>query len=56
MAYRMCVGLIAAALLVGFIAPYVLKLQAVALVIVAGLGVAMMLIDLWQTLRSHNDR
>jgi hypothetical protein len=56
MVYRMCVGLIAAALLIGFIAPYVLKLQTAALTVVAGLGVAMMLIDLWQTLRGGNDR
>ena len=43
---------VAAALLIGFVAPVVIKLKDVALIAVVLIGLAMMLVDLWQSLRS----
>jgi hypothetical protein len=55
MPYKIIAGIVAAALLLTYMAPVVLKLQDVALWIVAGIGIVMMLVDLWQSLQSKED-
>ncbi len=55
MAYKLVAGIIAAALMIAYMAPVVWRLQDVALWIVAGTGTRMMLIDLWQSLKSKDD-
>ena len=52
MPYKIIAGIVAAALLLTYMAPVVLKLQDMALWIVAGTGIVMMLVDLWQSLQS----
>jgi hypothetical protein len=53
--YKIIAGIVAAALLLTYMAPVVLKLKDTALWIVAGIGIAMMLVDLWQSLQSKED-
>ena len=48
---RILAGALAAALLIAFIAPVVMKLKDYALAAVGLAGLAMMLADLWQSLR-----
>ncbi|HJS37458.1 MAG TPA: hypothetical protein VJ789_04930 [Burkholderiales bacterium] len=55
MIYKIIAGVIAAALLIAYMAPVVWRLQDVALWIVALVGVGMMLVDLWQSLQSKDD-
>ena len=55
MPYKIIVGIVAAALLLAYMAPVVLRLQDTALWIVALIGIAMMLVDLWQSLQSKDD-
>jgi hypothetical protein len=55
MPYKIIAGIVAAALLLIYMAPVVLRLQDTALWIIAGTGVVMMLVDLWQSLRSKED-
>lgn len=55
MPYKIIAGIIAAALLIVYMAPVVWRLQDMALWIVAGIGVVMMLVDLWQSLQSKDD-
>ena len=55
MLYKIVAGLIAAALMIAYMAPVVWRLQDVALWIVAGMGAIMMLVDLWQSLQSKDD-
>ena len=55
MPFKIIAGLIAAALLIAYMALVVWRLQDIALWIVAGIGVAMMLVDLWQSLQSKDD-
>ena len=55
MPYRIIAGIVAAVLLIAYMAPVVWRLQDVALWIVALIGVVMMLVDLWQSLRSKDD-
>ncbi len=55
MALKFFAGIVAAALLVAYLAPIVLKLRDPALAIVAVVGVALMLSDLWQSLQSKGD-
>ena len=55
MIYKVLAGVIAAALLLAYMAPVVWRLQDVALWIVAGVGAVMMLVDLWQSLQSKDD-
>lgn len=52
MMLRALAGIVAAGLLIAFIAPVVIKLQDPALGAVVLIGLAMMLVDLWQSLRS----
>ena len=55
MIYKTIAGIVAAALFLAYMAPVVWRLQDVALWIVAGLSAVMMLVDLWQSLRSMDD-
>jgi hypothetical protein len=54
MPYKIIAGIIAAALLLIYMAPVVLKLKDTALWIVAGIGTVMMLVDLWQSLQKDD--
>jgi len=55
MVLKVFAGIVAAALLLVFIGPVVLKLKDVALSCVALIGVVMMLVDIWQSLQSKDD-
>ncbi len=55
MIFKVMAGLAGAALLIAYMVPVVWRLQDVALWIVALIGVAMMLVDLWQSLKSKDD-
>ena len=55
MPYKIIAGIVAAALLLVYVAPVVLKLKDIALSVVVLLGVGMMLVDLWQSLQSKDD-
>ncbi|HVJ25797.1 MAG TPA: hypothetical protein VM756_17900 [Burkholderiales bacterium] len=55
MALKIIAGIVAAALLLTYIAPVVLRLKEVSLWIITLLGCGMMLVDLWQSLRSKDD-
>jgi hypothetical protein len=55
MTFRIVAGIVAAALVVLFIAPVVVKLKDVALSFVVLVGVSMMIIDIWQSLKSKDD-
>jgi len=55
MNWKILAGVVAALLLLLFIAPVVVKLKEVALTLVALVGVVMMLADIWQALRSKDD-
>jgi hypothetical protein len=55
MALKIFSGLVAALLLIFFLAPVVIKLKSVALTAVILIGLVMMLIDLWQSLQSKED-
>lgn len=55
MPYKIAAGIVAAALLLAYMAPVIWRLQDTALWIVAGIGTVMMLVDLWQSLQSKDD-
>jgi hypothetical protein len=55
MIYKVIVGFVAAALLLIYVAPVVIRLNEVALWAISLIGVGMMLVDLWQSLRSKED-
>lgn len=55
MPYKIIAGIVAAALLLIYMAPVVLKLKDTALWIIVLIGLAMMLVDLWQSLQSKDD-
>ena len=55
MIYKVIVGFVAAALLLIYVAPVVIRLNEVALWAISLLGVGMMLVDLWQSLRTKED-
>jgi hypothetical protein len=55
MAFKIFAGIVAALLLIFFISPVVFKLREIALIIVALAGLAMMVTDIWHTLRSKDD-
>ena len=54
MPYKIVAGILAAALLLAYMAPVVWRLQDYALWVVALIGVGMMLVDLWQSLRKDD--
>ena len=55
MALKIFAGIVGVVLLLVYIAPVVVKLKDIPLWCVALLGVGMMLVDLWQSLRSKED-
>lgn len=55
MILKIVAGVIAVALMVIYLTPPVYKLQDVELGIVVAIGIAMMLVDLWQSLQSKDD-
>jgi hypothetical protein len=55
MIFKAIVGIIAALLLLIYVAPVVVKLNEFALWAVAGLAIAMMFVDLWQSFRAKDD-
>ena len=54
MLLKIITGLIAVVLMVGFVLPPAMKLKHVALAVVIAIGVVLMLIDLWQSLREND--
>ena len=55
MALKVIAGIVGAALLIIYMAPVVLRLKEVSLTVIVLLGLAMMLVDLWQSWRSKED-
>jgi hypothetical protein len=54
MAVKIFAGIVALVLLAGFLVPYVVKMKEVELGIVILAGIAMMLVDLWQSLKEKD--
>lgn len=54
MPVKIFAALVAVVLMIGFLAPVVLKLKEVALGVVIVVGIAMMLVDLWQSFREKD--
>jgi hypothetical protein len=54
MIFRILAGLIAVALVLIYLAPPVYKLRDIELGVVVAIGVLLMLIDLWQSLRKDD--
>jgi hypothetical protein len=55
MAMKIVAGLMAVALMLGYLLPPVFKLKEIDLGIAIIAGVALMLVDLWQSLKSKED-
>ena len=55
MAFKIFSAIVAVVLMIAFIAPVAVKLKDVPLMIVVGVGIVMMLVDLWQSLKSKED-
>lgn len=55
MGLKIFAGIVGATLLLLYVGPVVLKLKEIALSVVALLGIGMMLVDFWQSLRSKED-
>ena len=55
MPFKIFAGVVAVLLLVSFVVPYVLKMKDIALAVVVMIGVSMMAVDLWQSLKSKED-
>lgn len=55
MVVRIFSAIVAVVLLLGFIAPVVVKLKEVSLAVVVLIGVVLMLVDLWQSIQSKED-
>ncbi|MDH3319747.1 MAG: hypothetical protein OEO84_08665 [Betaproteobacteria bacterium] len=55
MILKIVAGIVAAALLMVFMAPVVIKLKDVAFTVVVLIGLAMMFVDIWQSLQSKDD-
>lgn len=55
MPIKLFAAVVAVILMIGFLAPVVLKLKDVPLGIVISVGIAMMLVDLLQSLKSKED-
>ena len=55
MGIKIVAGLVAVALMLGYLLPPVFKLKDFELGVVILLGLGMMLIDLWQSLQSKDD-
>lgn len=55
MPLKLFAGLVAVVLLLAYLVPLVIKLKEVSLGVVVLIAVVMMLVDLWQSLRSSDD-
>ena len=55
MGVKIAAGLVAMVLMLGYLLPPVFKLKDVALGVVIIIGLAMMAVDLWQSLQSKED-
>jgi len=55
MILKILAGLLAVVLMVIYLLPPVYKLQDIELGVVVAIGIAMMLVDLWQSLKSKDD-
>ena len=55
MPIKIFAGIVAIALMIAFLSPVVFKLKDIPLGVIILIGLAMMLIDLWQSLRSTDD-
>jgi len=55
MIFKIVTGIFAAALLLIYMAPVVIRLKDTALWVIVLIGIGMMLVDLWQSLRSKDD-
>ncbi len=55
MVFKIIAGIVAAALLIIFVGPVVVKLKDAALTVVVLIGLTMMLVDIWQSLKSKDD-
>ncbi|MEX2239456.1 MAG: hypothetical protein WD775_02055 [Burkholderiales bacterium] len=55
MIFKVLAGIVAATLLIIFVGPVVVKLKDTALSVVVLIGLTMMLVDLWQSLKSKDD-
>ena len=53
MKLRAAYGILAVALFLLYLSPVVLKLREVALTVVVSIGIVMMLVDLWQSLKTR---
>jgi hypothetical protein len=53
--FKIVAGIVAAALVLIFVGPVVVKLKDVALTCVVLIGVTMMVVDLWQSFKSKDD-
>ena len=51
---KILAGVLAVALMLAYLLPLVIKLKEVSLAVVAGIGVAMMLLDMWQSLKAQD--
>jgi hypothetical protein len=54
MPVKIFAAIVAVVLVVGYLTPVVLKLKEAALAIVIAIGIAMMLVDLWQSFRERD--
>jgi hypothetical protein len=52
---KLLAAILGAALLITYMAPVVLRLKEVALWVIVLIGLGMMLVDLWESLRSRED-
>lgn len=55
MPFKIFASVVAATLIIAYLAAPVLKLKDIPLAIVALIGVAMMAVDLWQSMKSKDD-
>jgi len=55
MAFKIFAGIVAAALLIVYVSPVVLKLKEISLALVVLIGLTMMIADIWQSLRAKDD-
>jgi hypothetical protein len=54
MIVKIVCGIIALTLVLAFVLPTAIKIKSIALSVVISIGVVMMLIDLWQSLREND--
>ena len=55
MPIKIFAGVLAAALMLAYLSPVVFKLKDISLGVIIAIGIVMMLIDLWQSLKGKED-